>query len=188
MPPKQNIMSKTSTKTATATPPRAHPSEVQGVEKVSNSTLWANTEFPSASTNLKALSIPTIVKWKDMPVGAVMHVKVNDLVPSQKRSIKNPLMIVTSCVDGTRWALPIVGALAGTFIPGKSRETDLSKVSIADLNPEVIGAEIFIRKSGTKVSKEFKDDNGNDRVYPIFDVMIKAVVDDSNVVDDSAED
>lgn len=145
---------------------RKHPAETAA--EVGSSTSPWKTNVDTSS--LKALTLPPTVKIKDMPVGAVLDVTIYDLIPSQKKDIKNPLALAVNHADGAKIAIPVVGGLAGTLLADK--ECDLKKVTKDDLNESVSDVRIYIKKTGLKRSNQYKDDAGQGREYPIFEVTI----------------
>jgi hypothetical protein len=122
------------------------------------------------TSSAKTLTLPPTLRIADMPVGAAVKVRPYDLVPSQKKSIKNPLMLATNLLDYSRIAIPVVGGLAGTLLADK--DCDLQSVNSEDLAEGLRGSVVVIKKIGYKESSEWKDDSGNPRKYPIFEVSI----------------
>lgn len=142
-----------------------HPADTEVVASINAP--WS-TEIDTSSA--KTLTLPPTLRIADMPVGAAVKVRPYDLIPSQKKSIKNPLMLCTNLLDNSRIAIPVVGGLAGTLLADK--DCDLTKVSSEDLAEGIFEAEVVIKKIGYKESNEWKDDSGNPRKYPIFEVSI----------------
>lgn len=149
---------------AKATNKTRHPADTESAPVTAP---WS-TEIDTSSA--KTLTLPPTLRIADMPVGAAVKVRPYDLVPSQKKSIKNPLMLCINLLDNSRIAIPVVGGLAGTLLADK--DCDLSKVSSDDLAEGIHDAEVVIKKIGYKESNEWKDDSGNPRKYPIFEVSI----------------
>lgn len=145
---------------------RKHPSETAAEVGAASAPWKTNVD----TSSLKALTLPPTVKIKDMPVGAVLDVTIYDLIPSQKKDIKNPLALAVNHADGSKIAIPVVGGLAGTLLADK--ECDLKKVTKDDLAETVADTRIYIKKTGFKRSTQHKDDSGSGREYPIFEVTV----------------
>jgi hypothetical protein len=145
---------------------RSHPANTESVGSISSP--WTTDV---KIDGLKSLTLPPTVKIKEMPVGAALDVTIYDLVPSQKKNIKNPLALAVNNLDGSKIAIPMVGGLAGTLLADKDG-VDLSEVTKEDLADGILDARLVIKKIGFKESGEWKDDSGNPRKYPIFEVAV----------------
>lgn len=143
---------------------KSHPANTESA----NVTAPWSTDIDTSSA--KTLTLPPTLRIADMPVGAAIKVRPYDLVPSQKKSIKNPLMLATNLLDNSRIAIPVVGGLAGTLLADK--DCDLQSVTREDLDVDILDNVVVIKKIGYKESNEWKDDSGNPRKYPIFEVSI----------------
>ncbi len=122
---------------------------------------------------LKSLTLPPMVKIKEMPVGASLDVTIYDLVPSVKKNIKNPAVLAINNQDGSKISIPVVGGLAGTLLADKDG-VKLSEVTKEDLASGILGVRMVITKTGYKQSKEWSDDSGNPRSYPIFEIAVES--------------
>lgn len=122
--------------------------------------------------NLKSLTLPPVVKIKEMPVGATLDVTIYDLVPSPKKNIKNPLALAINHNDGSKITIPVVGGLSGTILADKEK-VDLAKVTADDLSDEIRDIRVLITKTGFKdCAGEYQEDGKPTRQYPIFEVAV----------------
>jgi len=151
---------------AKATKSKSHPANTESSGPVSAP--WSTNV---QKDGLKALTLPPTLKISDMPLHASIDVTIYDLVPSRKKSIKNPLALATNNLDGTKIAIPVVGGLTGSLLADKDN-VELSEVTKDDLAEGILNNRTVITKIGYKESGEWKDDSGNPRKYPIFEVSI----------------
>lgn len=151
---------------AKATKSKSHPANTE-----SSGPVTAPWSTDIKKDGLKALTLPPTLKIADMPMNASIDVTIYDLVPSRVKSIKNPLALAINNRDQTKLAIPVVGGLAGSLL-ADTDDVDLSEVTKDDLAEGILGNRVVITKVGVKESKQWKDDSGNPRQYPIFEVAI----------------
>lgn len=119
-------------------------------------------EFKAKAT---VLSRPQVIPLRDMPIGAAMIVTLNEIVPSFKKSIKQPL-IIGALEDGRRVAIPFHRSIENTVAEENSdEETGYSLLHAGKVH--------LIQKVGTGASPNFKDQKtGKPAEFAIYEIAV----------------
>lgn len=112
----------------------------------------------------KVISRPQVVDLKTMPFGAVIVATLLEIIPSYKKSIKQPL-ILAKLENGREVAIPSHASLLNV-VAEENNSTLGYKLKYA-------GKVHIIQKTGTGKSKNFKDEiTGEPRQFVVYDVAI----------------
>jgi len=112
------------------------------------------------ASKFERITLPPIVKLKDMPEDAVIDCVPKEVIkPLAESAIQQPTLLVELTGRNTSVRLPLQAALRNTLLDKKTNKCLF------------IGKRVLIRKAGEKISK-WKDDNGELRKYAVYDIAV----------------
>lgn len=119
---------------------------------------WKNAS-ELAEMGFKSLSSSDILRLREMPEGAVIDCTLNSLTPSKNKNIRQPLIEATLTEDGRRVSIPAQASIANQLLD------DSGKLKFA-------GQRVLIKKAGTKTSSKWKDDQGKNRQFSVYEIAV----------------
>lgn len=131
-------------------------------EKVNGAVEYSLTPFTPANevdaSKFKRLTLPPIVKLREMPQDAVIDCVPVEVIPGSD-AIPQPTLLVDLTGRNTQVRIPMQAALKNVLLDKKG-------------NCQFIGKRVLIRKAGERVSTKYKDDNGDARKFNVYDVAV----------------
>lgn len=122
---------------------------------------------------VKELNAPPMVQMKLMPIGAVIDGTVLHALPSQREDIKSPIIVIQLTRDGSKVSVPGQASIASTLLPEYDKN-DPEHLANPDKLLQHKGERITIKRSGTKESRKWKDDQDKPRRFPVYEICVVA--------------
>jgi len=104
----------------------------------------------------KQISLPPIIKPREMPVGAFLHGTITGIMDSPKKEFKSRILQLTRPTDGMRFCFPLTAVVAKA-LGNNDKEQDAK-----------IGCEIVIRKTGA-----VRNPKGGKKDMNLFNIYLK---------------
>lgn len=148
----------------------AHPAETQATETGGLSIFKKASEVNLG--DFQELTSPPIVRMRDMKIGDVLDGKILAILPSQRKDIKNPLVVLElTGSDGVKVSVPGQAVITSTLLPDYDGDKPEHRENPQKLCPYV-GRRLFIKLTGHKFSNQWKDDQDKPRKYPVYDIAV----------------
>lgn len=131
---------------------------------------WKMLTGKIADKGMNILTAPPIVPLKDMPIGAALDGVIKGVLPSRSEDIKNPLIVMD--IDGNEFSVPAQAVIAGILLPDYDEKNPTHRSDPAQCCP-YIGHRCVIKRTGTKDSKKWKQDDGvTARKFALYDIAV----------------
>jgi hypothetical protein len=124
-------------------------------------TSW-KSQSELAEAGFKSLSGSDILRLREMPEGAVIDCTLTGLTPSKNKNIRQPLIEAVLTEDGRAVSIPAQASIANQLIDEKSGKLKYE------------GQRVLIKKAGTRVSAKWKDDQGKNRQFSVYEIAVQA--------------
>jgi hypothetical protein len=135
-------------------------------------TLFAPAESIT-SGQFRALTAPPIIKIKEMAVGMVLDFIPESVQASNKKSIRQCLIVGRHTQTGQAISVPAVAALANVLLEEADKDSGVKHGDgFRALREDIVNKRVLIQKAGIKESSEYQDDNGDPRKFPVFNVVV----------------
>lgn len=147
-----------------------NPAAIQSSEQQGAGSVFKRTQEVDLG-GFQELTSPPIVRMRDMQVGDVLTGVLITVIPSRQKSIKNPLLVL-DVGGGVKVSIPAQAVIASALLPDYDEEEKAHREDPASVCP-FLGRKVFIRKTGTKQSTKFKQDDGKTpREFAVYDIAV----------------